>query len=151
MRFPTKKDLWLVALVSAVVVVLVYKGIDELGGPHRPAGWMLLGIAAFLSLVFYSFAVYELTGGELVIRSQLWGVRFGAIPLTAIVEVRPTRNPLSAPAWSLDRLQIDYVVDGRKRLGLISPGDREGFYRALLQAAPHLERKGERLVARPRG
>ncbi len=39
----------------------------------------------------------------------------GKIPLAAIDEVRPTRNPMSAPAGSLDRLRIDYSHHGQKR------------------------------------
>jgi hypothetical protein len=42
--------------------------------------------------------------------------------------VVPTRNPLSSPALSLDRLRIEY---GQGRAIMISPADKGPFLRAL--------------------
>jgi hypothetical protein len=42
--------------------------------------------------------------------------------------VTPTRNPLSSPALSLDRLRIDY---GRGRRIMVSPRDPGAFLREL--------------------
>lgn len=63
-------------------------------------------------------------------------VRFGIfrrhIPRHVIIGVMATRNPSSAPAWSLDRLQIDYLSpNGKQRKVLISPADQAGFLAAL--------------------
>ena len=38
--------------------------------------------------------------------------------------IRPTRNPLSSPALSLDRLRIDY---GSGRSIMVSPEDKDKF------------------------
>jgi hypothetical protein len=82
---------------------------------------------------------YELHEHELVIRS---GVIRYRIPYSDIRAVTPSRNPLSAPAWSLDRLRID-----RKRgFALISPQDKDGFLRALAERARQLTLQGDRLV-----
>ena len=61
------------------------------------------------------------------------------MPLAAIDVVEPTRNPLSSPACSLERLWIRY---GEKQI-MISPLDKAGFLRALVQRTPQLEPFGE--------
>jgi len=147
MVHPTKKDAWLLVLVTAIVLFLAGQGIYRLAVEERT--WlavMFFCIAGFLALVFYSFAEYEVIEAHLVIRSHLYRFRFGSIPLGDIQQVFPTRNPLSAPAWSLDRLQIDYLKNGKQRFGLVSPTDREAFYRDLTRAEPALVREGDRLV-----
>ncbi len=58
-------------------------------------------------------------------------VRFGVIKQTIkygdIVHVVPTRNPLSSPALSLDRLEIKFG----DTWVLVSPKDKEEFMRDL--------------------
>ena len=50
------------------------------------------------------------------------------IPISQISAVRATRNPLSSPALSLDRLRIEY---GNNRAVMISPADKAGFLKAI--------------------
>jgi hypothetical protein len=59
------------------------------------------------------------------------------VPLADVRAVRPTRNPLSSPALSLDRLRIEY---SRALAAMVSPDDKEGFLRALRTRAPGLAR-----------
>jgi len=68
---------------------------------------------------------YDLSGGTLIIRS---GPFRWSIPVADIKSITPTRNPLSSPALSLDRLRIEY---GRERAVMISPNQKEAFLRAL--------------------
>jgi len=86
---------------------------------------------------------YEITETELIARCGLMRWR---VPLAEIQEVRPTRNPASAPAWSLDRLRIDYLKGARPRVLLISPPDKVAFMRDLADAAPGLVLRGGRVV-----
>ena len=51
------------------------------------------------------------------------------VPLDAIESIEPTRNPLSSPALSLDRLLIRY---GPRRI-MVSPADKAGFLKAIGQ------------------
>lgn len=53
------------------------------------------------------------------------------IPISDIIEVRKTHNPLSAPALSLDRLEIKYRVSGRIHKTLISPKMQDEFLALL--------------------
>jgi hypothetical protein len=67
---------------------------------------------------------YTLSDSDLRIRSGPFGWR---VSLADITSLTPTRNPLSSPALSLDRLRIQY---GHRSI-MISPEDREGFLREL--------------------
>jgi hypothetical protein len=55
------------------------------------------------------------------------------VPLADVRAVRPTRNPLSSPALSLDRLRIEY---SRSLAVMVSPDDKEGFLSELRTRAP---------------
>ena len=50
------------------------------------------------------------------------------VPIDDITSVRRTRNPLSSPALSMDRLSIRY---GKGRRIMISPADQAGFLEAI--------------------
>jgi hypothetical protein len=139
--FPTKVDRWLAILFASSLgfglTVSVAAALAEPRSALLSLGAMLgtIGLVALLALP----TRYELHAAELVIRS---GVIRYRVPYAAITSVAPSHNPLSAPAWSLDRLRIDYG----KRFALISPKDREGFLRELQRRVPALGREGERLV-----
>ena len=108
MVYRSKKDWWLVALVWVGVLIPFATGIYILiaRGGNNPAGWTLLVIGTFagaLVLLLTYPLYYEITASKLIVRCGV--VVRQEIPLSSIVEAQPTRNPLSAPAWSLDRLQ----------------------------------------------
>lgn len=119
--YRTKIDLWLAALIvvalgtSSVAVVLA--AIAE--GDQ----WLIPVLLAPILLVWALSwpTTYTLTESELVVRSGLIRWR---IALSDITGCRPTRSPLSSPAWSLDRLRIDY---GRGKWIMISPSYRDRF------------------------
>ena len=67
------------------------------------------------------------------------------VPYDKIEGIRPTRNPISSPALSLDRLHIQA---GSSMGPNVSPADKIGFLEAVAARAPHLERDGDRLVRR---
>jgi hypothetical protein len=48
-----------------------------------------------------------------------------------IVDITPSRNPLSSPALSIDRLKVSL---GKRKFVLVSPEDKAGFIRAIEQA-----------------
>jgi hypothetical protein len=89
------------------------------------------------------FTSYSLGPLNLTIRV---GPLRARIAIAEITEVFPTRNPLSAPAYSLDRLRVRFVSS--KFGALISPVRKQEFLETLATLAPHLELKGDRLVRR---
>jgi hypothetical protein len=68
---------------------------------------------------------YTLESTRLLIRS---GPFSWTVPLAEIQSITPTRNPLSSPALSLDRLLIRH---GKKGQIMISPADKQGFLAAV--------------------
>ena len=103
---------------------------------------MSIVVAAVVLVLTYPLD-YEITDDRLVARS---GVMRWKVPLASIEEVSPTRDPASAPAWSLDRLRVDYRSAGGKKSLLVSPADKHGFMRDLAARVPGLELKGGRVV-----
>ncbi len=58
------------------------------------------------------------------------------ILINEITKVRSTNNPLSSPALSMDRLEIQFT--GKKTV-MISPKDKRGFIEHLLSLNPSIE------------
>jgi hypothetical protein len=99
----------------------------------------LLVLGIYFGLVFPMR--YGLDDTHLVVR---FGVCRQRIPLAAITEVKPTHNPLSSPALSLDRLHVRFG-QGVFKAVMISPTDRNRFLDELAQKTG-LQREGDRLV-----
>jgi membrane protein YdbS with pleckstrin-like domain len=145
MIYPTKKDMWLVLIVAIGGFLLLVQAANLIivKGVHYPETWILCAALIFFlgTLMLLAYPVnYEITTSSLEIRSGI--LLHYKIPLSSIVRVVPTRNPLSSPAWSLDRLRIDYLKNGKKRVILISPNDKKTFLRELIERTPSLEFNG---------
>jgi Bacterial PH domain len=128
-----------VALGVGLVTVILAVISDPAGG-MIPLAIMVAAIAFVGAISLPTEYIVEDT--QLVVRS---GMMRRSIPFDAIFRVYPTRNPLSAPAWSLDRLGIDFRVKGQRRLALISPLARSDFL-TLLQKRAGLDSKGDELL-----
>lgn len=141
--YPSKVDGWLIPLLAlppiSATIVCVSLAVSGKPGAALMGALILAFVAAlYLGLIFP--LRYGVGNEELTIRS---GVCRKRIPLENITEVRPTRNPLSSPALSLDRLHVQF---GTGLLGavMISPDDREAFL-ADLAAKAGLSQDGGRL------
>jgi hypothetical protein len=136
-RFVSKRDGWLVAVLWGASLVDFAVAAWLLAGPRgEPAFVAPLLVAAGLFQLHALYGThYTFEGDTLVVRASFFRWR---IPVAAIESVEPTRNPLSSPACSLDRLLLRW--SGRSLM--ISPDDRAGFLRALLARAPQLEGAG---------
>lgn len=147
--YRSKRDWWLVLLLwtSAIGMGVAAAAVWTEPGPVGRR----IGLAALLAL-FAVFALwvlystrYSFERDALVVRSGpfRWRVR-----LDSIEEVVPTRNPLSSPACSLDRLRIRYAGS---RIGImVSPESKGSFLRDLVARAPGLELVGDRVMRKPR-
>src|SRR5687767_1035812 len=106
MLYRSKKDWWLVLLVWTAIMLPLALGGFLLFGGKTEAGWYLLFVGGVTGTVVVWLTCplnYEITASALIVRS---GFMRKEILLSSIEEIRPTRNPLSAPAWSLDRLYV---------------------------------------------
>ncbi|HEX6070382.1 MAG TPA: PH domain-containing protein [Longimicrobiaceae bacterium] len=132
--FPTKVDRWLVAVLATSLVSAVAAVMAAAREEPEEATFAGLMVGASFALVL-ALAVpthYVIREGELVIRS---GFIRRSIPLASIRRIYPTHNPLSAPAWSLSRLGIEYDSGARRGLALISPAAREEFLDLIARRA----------------
>ncbi len=141
--YPSKIDGWLVPVlcVPPVATVAVCVAAALAGSITN----LLVGVAVavFVAGLYFGLIVpvrYGLDDTQLIVRS---GVCRQRIPLADISEVYPTRNPLSSPALSLDRLHVQTGKGVRKGV-MISPADRDLFLDNLAQQAG-LKREGDRL------
>jgi len=131
-KFSTKIDGWLIpivvlsvgGLVAALLAVLVL----ETPWPIR-----VLTAAVTAAVILLLFAVFKNT--YYTVRDDALRIVSGpfrwTVPLADIRDITPTRNPLSSPALSIDRLKISY---GNKKFVLISPDDKDGFLRTVERA-----------------
>lgn len=132
-RYPTKVDAW----IPILLVVSFGIGIVAVVATGGFTGLLLLPAFGIVILVCWP-CEYIFAQEELIVRS---GIIRWKIPYKAIDVVKPTRNPLSSPAWSLDRLHIKF---GKKEV-MISPARREEFMQEL-RARTGLKRVGDELV-----
>jgi hypothetical protein len=138
--FKSKVDLWLIPLLAMPPIAAVATLISTYQASEGVLiGWISV-IAVALMYVGLVYPVeYIMTPEALVIR---FGLVRSKVEYESLEGVRPTRNPLSSPALSLDRLHLEC---GRSLGPYISPADKDGFLTALLERAPQLERDGDGL------
>jgi len=120
----SKVDTWLIlvaALAAGASVGVAVALLREGGVPAVVLVPVVVVLGAGLPLWTLFGTRYELTPGRLRIRC---GPFRWTVPLNEIRAVTPTRNPLSSPALSLDRIRIDY---GRGSSVMISPRDQARF------------------------
>ncbi len=144
-RFPSKRDLWLVIVLWGAALALVYASIDVARSP-TPAMFKALFLlicipsAVLIPWILYGTS-YTLTEEALLMRCGPFRNR---VLVSAIQAVTPSRNPMSSPACSLDRLHIQYRGS---RLGiLVSPADKQSFLQDLAGLDPQLSLQGDRIV-----
>lgn len=137
-EFDSKIDTWLAFLLILAIVYPFGIGVYALFFNRQQ------GVAVFLETLVASIAVgaviaslaypvkYVVSDGQICARSG-WLMR-QSINVADIVEVSPSRNPLSSLALSLDRLSIKVEKNGKRRLAmLISPKDKAEFMSFLAE------------------
>jgi len=141
--FRTRVDRWLAVILALALLGGLWSVVSTFR-MDPAAGWVVAAVLAGSVLFVAALSLpteYVVTEHELVVRFGLFRQR---IPLAAIEEVYPTRNPLSAPAWSLDRLAVRYRTGQRRGLALISPARQDAFL-SLLGERAGLRREGAEL------
>lgn len=128
--YPSKVDWWYylliagVALAFGITLYTVYAS-DSAEAVQALPGLVISGVIGVGLPLWLLFRTgYTLEPTQLRVRSGPFSWK---VPLADIRSITPTRNPLSSPALSLDRLMIEHA---RGRV-MISPADKEGFLRDL--------------------
>jgi membrane protein YdbS with pleckstrin-like domain len=130
-RFKSKIDRWLLYMLIAVIIFeVVVLGMAATQAGSLVAALSIVAAALLIVVLIGSLLVrthYTIAGNTVRIAS---GPFSWTVPIDQIESVKATRNPLSSPALSLDRLQISY---GNGRKIMISPADKAGFLKAIGQ------------------
>ena len=126
--YKSKIDWWLGLLMAAVILISLVAGLKALSAYSPNATWnaiLIGGPGVVVPIVLLLTTRYIITDNQLVVRSGPFKWR---ITISEISAITPSHDPIASPAWSLNRLRIDY---GRKKSLLISPRDRDGFLRQI--------------------
>jgi hypothetical protein len=108
--YPSKRDWWLMAVLWSAAIFFTYTALTVNKEPAAP--WMKVFVTCFLSILALLsialvalpyFTSYSLDPIAVTIKVGPFSKK---IPIAEITDVFPTWNPLSVPAWSLDRLRI---------------------------------------------
>lgn len=125
--FRSKVDLWLIALIVAIPILVLEFALEGTGFNERFADLLAVAICAVVLVLvawIYLTTRYTVTSEALLVKS---GPFSWIVPLREISRIEPTHNPASSPALSLDRLCIRY---GDREI-MISPADKSGFMSAM--------------------
>jgi hypothetical protein len=123
--YRSKIDWWLMLIVYGA---FVYPVVDGIRMKQYILSLVFIGIILLISFLFYNTR-YTIEGENLLI----WRAK---IDINSIRKVYKTRNPLSSPALSLDRLAVVYNKFDEV---LISPVERDDFIQELLKINPNIE------------
>lgn len=132
MVFKSKVDIWMAIIFIFVPISIIYGVITE------PSAVLLLVTAFIIVLLCILFfgTKYVIEKDELIVYGGIYKKR---IPIKQIHSLRPSKNPLSAPAMSIDRIEITF--DPNIQVILVSPKERELFVKKLLEINPRITLK----------
>ena len=133
--FPSKIDGWLLWIVRLTFLTsLVPCALGLMRQPEKRGAlvFAVLIVAAAVAFTEWTFhsTKYTIAGSTIHVQSGFFRWQ---IPIPEIESITRTRNPLSSPAASLDRIDIRYA--GGHSL-MISPADRDRFIEVVKAMNP---------------
>ncbi|MFT3699013.1 MAG: PH domain-containing protein [Kofleriaceae bacterium] len=146
--YPTKIDWWLRLMLFVPffgAAASIYAGVTSHQRTPLIASAIALGLYALLMVTIGWPVRYTVSPEQLEVRFGLVRLR---VPWDRVIAAELSQNPLSAPAYSLDRIEFRYTTDrGTERTFRISPPDRLAFLADCARASGNkLRVDGERLV-----
>ena len=122
--YRSKVDGWLMAIIIYVMAISIWSFIAF--------DWnsVVTQCAVAVSVLLFILVLYLLFSIRYIIAGNVLTVKCGSLykrmyDINKIKSIKPTCNPLSSPAASLDRLEIKFI-DSRNVL-LISPKNKQSF------------------------
>lgn len=117
--------LFLIIVIGGLSLIMIYQ--------KAWAGLAInIGVSIFIGYIF-STTYYVIKNRELKVKSGIFVNK--TIEIDSIKEISESRNPISSPANSLDRLEIIY---NNTNSILISPKDKTGFISHLRDLIPNI-------------
>ncbi|GAA0302122.1 hypothetical protein GGQ92_002295 [Gracilibacillus halotolerans] len=133
MYFPSKKDTWLAIVIWGPIILffLIYIIAGEPIDWKVPVYKIVLGF--FMTLLIIGLPLWMWFGTGYKIEDGLIKIKSGPFKSTVrikeIEKLSATRNPLSAPALSIDRIEI---LHGMYNIAIVSPNNKTEFIRILV-------------------
>lgn len=128
--YKSKSDLTLIIPVfialSGILLIMAYNKV-------WPGLIVFLLITAFIVHIFLT-TYYQINGKTLTIRCGFLINK--SVDIDKIRKITETNNPISAPATSLDRLEIKY---NKYDSIIISPKEKNDFIKTLVTLKPAIE------------
>ncbi len=113
--------------IIAAPIVIIFTMVIPTFIVNKIWSGLAVNCAVFLFVLhMYLTTRYTINQGHLHIVSGFLYKK--EIPLYSIISITPSRNPISSPTFSLDRLEIRY---GTGDYVLISPKQKEDFLREI--------------------
>lgn len=106
---------------------------DKNNDPELPC--ILAGVFVLIIALMTSTR-YKIDGN--LLRIYVLVFQYKPIDITTITQIKETNNPLSAPAASLDRLELKQDTKSI----LVSPKDKQGFIASLQRINPNINYTG---------
>lgn len=125
-------------LIPVLVLLVGITLLPIINGAPTRATLTMLGIMvptiAFTLHIFFR-TIYRIdNNNELVIKCGF--LHNSTVDISTIKSISRTRNPISSPAASLDRIELKY---GKWNSVIISPNDKVEFVNELLKINPNIQ------------
>ncbi len=128
--FPCKHDLW-ISLVIWITIAMAFYNSYVKAAPNSIKGMMGF-IIFFMGWIWFKTAYIVLD--ELLVT---WSGPFrNKVPIKYISSIKPTKNILFSPSFSIQNAII--LQAGTKRI-VVSPKNKKGFIQALLAKNPNIK------------
>ncbi|WNM20060.1 PH domain-containing protein [Flavobacterium capsici] len=129
--YKSKIDWWLII----PFLIPIYFGIIEVL-KHNKSGWLVIVATVAFVVFMYRSTYYIIENNTLTVRSMF--IVYEKIEISSIKKIYKTRNPLSSPALSLNRLAIVY---NKYDEIMISPEEKVDFMDEILKLNPEISVK----------
>lgn len=124
-----------IGLELTIPIGLLFGGLITVFILNRQWGGLIpLGATAAFIIIVLTNIRYTINGTTLTVTCR--PLYRTTIPIDSIISITATKNPLSAPAASLDRMEIRYNVNSSI---LISPKEKQAFLEHLRQINPQIK------------
>jgi len=138
--FRSKYDWWILLIFAGFTLGNIWAIVSIFTGGGLGA-WVVAivftPLTVFLFIPIWLRTYYQFDEDGLRIKCGLGkGIK---IPYTAIISASKTRNPISSPAPSLDRIEIKFKKGSFSDTVIISPKDWQGFFEELKTKNENIE------------
>mgnify|MGYP001404321427 CR=1 FL=1 len=139
MYFPSKKDLWLAIVIFGSILLFIISYIVgdsiDLAAPNYKIILRLL-----VGLLIIGLPIWMWFGTGYIVEDGLIKIKCGpfrnTVKIKEIEKISATKNLLSAPALSIDRIEI---LHSMYNIAIVSPINKTEFVRVLVNENPNIQ------------